>query len=273
MVLYAGHPYMMRRLSSPRFSFLSIGIAGYVLRQASAMSTSTSKYKGAVVFLHGLGDSPAGWSSIEQVLPSICPSLQDKIKYSFPAAPIIPITINGGMQMPGWFDLYDWPIAVGSKDDEEGLLRSVSQIEEAVEKIQRDEGIPKSKIVVGGFSQGGAAALLAAYRAKGKDKTFEPYAGCVGLSAWLTLPESLQVPQEAAEKTPLLWCHGRFDDKVLFEQQSFGVGKLRESGVKVKDTFYDIGHESHPEEMAAFADFLEAALLGDGENPNTGSEL
>ena len=121
--------YMMRRLSSPRFSLLSIGIAGFVLRQASAMSTSTSKYKGAVVFLHGLGDSPAGWSSIEQVLPSIRPSLQDKIKYSFPAAPIIPITINGGMQMPGWFDLYDWPIAVGSKDDEEGLLRSVSQIE------------------------------------------------------------------------------------------------------------------------------------------------
>ena len=237
------------------------------------MSTSTSNtnYKGAVVFLHGLGDTPSGWSSIERALPSLCPSLAGKIKYCFPAAPMTSITINGGMKMPGWFDLYDWPIAVGSKDDEEGLLRSVSQIEEAVEKIQQEEGIPRSKIVVGGFSQGGAAALLAANRAKETGSSFEPYAGCVGLSAWLTLPDSLDVPKEAAESTPLLWCHGRYDDKVLFEQQAFGVGKLREAGVKVTDKAYDMGHESHPDEMVAFANFLEATLLGDsegGKQPN-----
>ena len=266
------------RLSAPRLSLLSFGSslsllasAGFVLRQASATSTSNTNYKGAVVFLHGLGDTPSGWSSIERALPSLCPSLAGKIKYCFPAAPITSITINGGMKMPGWFDLYDWPIAVGSKDDEEGLLRSVSQIEEAVDQIQQEEGIPRSKIVVGGFSQGGAAALLAAYRAKGKGSSFEPYAGCVGLSAWLTLPDSLDVPKEAAESTPLLWCHGRYDDKVLFEQQAFGVDKLREEGVKVTDKAYDMGHESHPDEMVAFAKFLEATLLGDsqeGKQPN-----
>lgn len=246
------------------------------------MSTSTNSnnnsYKGALIFLHGLGDTPAGWSSIEQVLPSIRPSLAGNVKYCFPAAPMTSITINGGMQMPGWFDLYDWPIAVGSKDDEEGLLRSVLQIEEAVERVRQEEGIPRSKIVVGGFSQGGAAALLAAYRGKGKGEeegegsSSEPYAGCVGLSAWLTLPDSLDVPKEAAELTPLLWCHGRYDDKVLFEQQAFGVDKLREAGVKVIDSAYDMGHESHPEEMVAFASFLEATFLGNSEKSNS-SEL
>lgn len=55
--------------------------------------------------------------------------------------------------MPGWFDLYDWPIAVGSKDDKEGLVSAVQVVEDHVEKLEKD-GIPRSKIVVGGFSQG-----------------------------------------------------------------------------------------------------------------------
>ena len=167
-------------------------------------------------------------------------------------------------------DLYDWPIAVGSQDDKDGLLRSVAQIEEAVAKLGEEDGIPPSRIVVGGFSQGGAAALLAAYRSGSK---FAPYAGCAGLSAWLTLPDELKVPLETATRTPMLWAHGRFDDKVLFEQQAFGVGKLREAGVKVTDTSYNMGHESHPEEMVALAEFVEATLFGNGVGEKPKSEL
>lgn len=91
------------------------------------------------------------------------------------------------------------------------------------------------------------------------------------MSAWLTLPEELKVPKEAAAKTPMLWAHGRYDDKVLFEQQAFGVNKLKEAGVTVTDTAYDMGHESHPEEMVALADFLESTLFGndDGEKPKS----
>ena len=108
--------------------------------------------------------------------------------------------------MPGWFDLYDWPIAVGSKDDKEGLLRGVEQIHEHVEKLQSEKGIPPSKIVVGGFSQGGAVALLAAYRQQQKEQ--QAFAGCAGLSAWLTLPTELDV-SDGAKKTPLYWGHGK----------------------------------------------------------------
>ena len=67
---------------------------------AAAMTTTTSK--GALIFLHGLGDSPAGWSQLKSMLPSMKPRLKD-ITYIFPAAPTIGITINGGMEMPGWF--------------------------------------------------------------------------------------------------------------------------------------------------------------------------
>lgn len=115
-------------------------------------SASQSTKKGALIFLHGLGDTPAGWSDLKRSLPTYHSRLSG-IEYVFPAAPTIPITINGGVTMPGWFDLYDWPIAVGSKDDKKGLMSAVQVVEDHVEKLEKD-GIPRSKIVVGGFSQG-----------------------------------------------------------------------------------------------------------------------
>lgn len=161
--------------------------------------------------------------------------------------------------MPGWFDLYDWPIGVSSKDDKEGILSSVSQIEAEVAKLEK-EGIPKSSIVLGGFSQGGAVALLAAYHTAAKER----YAGCVVLSAWLKLADELKVAEEI-KSTPLFWGHGSFDDKVLFEQQSYGVNKLTEEGVQIEASHYPVGHSSHPDEMRAMADFLDKILYGDDE--------
>lgn len=225
-----------------------------------AMSTSSSSSKrGALIFLHGLGDTPAGWSELEYSLPQIKPKLKD-IQYVFPASPTIPISINGGARMPGWFDLYDWPIEVGSQDDKEGLLRSVKQIQKEVAKLKA-QGIPPSKIVLGGFSQGGAVALLAAYRDTGD----EPFAGCAGLSAWLTLPEELEV-SPTAKQTPLFWGHGELDDKVLFPQQKFGVDKLRAAGVTVTDKQYDMGHSSHPDEMETLAEFVEKMIFSEYES-------
>lgn len=157
--------------------------------------------------------------------------------------------------MPGWFDLFDWPIAVGSQDDKDGLLRGLKQIEDEVEKLNAS-GIPSSKIVVGGFSQGGAVSLLSCYYRRSS----EPFAGCAALSAWLTLPEELDVSDQA-KKSPLFWAHGRMDDKVLFEQQAFGVAKLKSQGVSVIDKAYSMGHSSHPEEMEDLADFVERTLF------------
>jgi predicted esterase len=230
---------------------------GASITKAAMSTSSSSSKKGALIFLHGLGDTPAGWSELEYSLPQIKPKLKD-IQYVFPASPTISISINGGARMPGWFDLYDWPIEVGSQDDKEGLLRGVEQIQNEVAKLKA-QGIPPSKIVLGGFSQGGAVALLSAYRNIGE----EPFAGCAGLSAWLTLPEELQVSESAAKQTPLFWGHGKFDDKVLFPQQKFGVDKLRAAGVTVTDKQYDMGHSSHPDEMETLAEFVEKMIFTD----------
>lgn len=221
----------------------------------STMSASavTSKKAGGLIFLHGLGDSPAGWSHLQFSLPSLNPKLS-ALQYVFPPAPTIPISINGGMTMPGWFDLYDWPIEVGSQDDPKGLQAAVKVVQQEVAKLNA-QGIPNDKIVVGGFSQGGAIALLSAYRNAGP-----PFAGCVGLSAWLTMPEQLKVP-ESAKSTPLYWGHGTFDDKVVFAQQQFGVDKLTEQGVQVTAETFNMGHSSHPDEMESLATFLDNVLF------------
>jgi lysophospholipase II len=149
---------------------------------------------------------------------------------------------------------------VGSQDDAEGLLKGVAQIEQEIAKLKA-EGIPASKIVVGGFSQGGAVALLAAYQ----NTSGEPYAGCVSLSGWLTLVSQIQstMSNEVATKTSLYWGHGRFDDKVLFAQQKFGVDKLTAAGVTdIQAESFDMGHESDPEEMLAMAAFVDKLIFG-----------
>jgi lysophospholipase-2 len=135
----------------------------------------------------------------------------------------------------------------------------VAQVEKEVEKLQ-EQGIPKSRIVVGGFSQGGAIALQTVYRSS------ERFCGCVVLSGWLTLRNDLVLSEEA-KKTPLFWGHGEYDDKVLFEQQFFGVKKLREQGVHViTKKAYQRGHQADPEEINDMAAFLDSVLHGQAKD-------
>jgi lysophospholipase II len=171
------------------------------------------------------------------------------------------------MQMPGWFDLYDWPIGVGVQDDRNGKLKAVAQINECVSKLEA-KGIPRNRIVVGGFSQGGAIALLTAYysdaasTSSSSSQSTQPFAGCVALSAWLTLVEDLKVPEMAAKQTHLYWAHGEYDDKVLFEQQAHGIDVLQRQGVAhIEHAQFLMGHESHPQEMEQLAIFLDKILF------------
>ncbi len=125
---------------------------------------SSSDDRGAVIFLHGMGDTSRGWSSLDQILPSASPRLStDKIEYIFPQAPVKGITLNGGELVPAWFDLFDWPIDSTSRDDVIGQLNAVCMLEEVVKTVEKERGIPASRMVVGGFAQGAAVAMLASY--------------------------------------------------------------------------------------------------------------
>jgi lysophospholipase-2 len=253
-------------LGSFRRMAQSNSVSAFAVKSGAAGSSSYPSSPAALIFLHGLGDTPAGWTSLQSTLSLMRPNLAggENLQYIFPPAPSIGITINGGMEMPGWFDLYDWPIALNARDDREGILQAIAQVEKEVEKLQ-ERGIPKSRIVVGGFSQGGAIALETVYRSS------ERFCACVALSGWLTLREDLVVSDEA-KKTPLFWGHGEYDDKVLFEHQFFGVKKLREQGVQATEKAYEMGHESDPEEMNDMAAFLDSVLFGEAKDAKAQAE-
>lgn len=227
-----------------------------------------SKDKAAIIFMHGLGDSPDGWASLATALPNLRPSLAElEITYVFPPAQMVGITVNGGEKMPGWFDVYDWPIGVDAKDDPKGLAMSVKRVGKIVTQLKEEEGIDPSKVVLGGFSQGGAVAIMAAYNRRRKDAT--PFAGCICMSGWLPMKDYLDVSEETAAATPLFWAHGQYDDKILFEQQMYGVNKLEGVGVDVTSCSYPVGHESaNFEEIDDMAGFLESVLCP--PQPQTG---
>jgi lysophospholipase II len=234
---------------------LLVLLLGRMTSTAAIILNSTCK-TGALIFLHGLGDSPAGWSSLEQMLPKIKPRLSN-VKYVFPAAPTIPISINGNAVMPGWFDILDWPIGLSARDDKDGMLQAVDQIEREITKLE-EEGFTRNRIVVGGFSQGGAIALLTAYK-----NTVQPsLAGCICLSGWLTLREEFRSSNDIP-RPPLFWGHGEYDDKVLFEQQDHGVKILRNLGVDVIAKSYPMGHSSDPTEINELAGYLDNLLYAD----------
>lgn len=174
----------------------------------NSTSPSSSKDKAAIIFLHGLGDSPDGWASLAEALAIRRPDTLAKldITYVFPPANMVAITVNGGEKMPGWFDVYDWPIGVDAKDDPKGLAMSVKRIEKIVTQLKEEEGIPPSRVVLGGFSQGGAVAIMAAYNRRRKEAI--PFAGCICMSGWLPMKDYLDVDTKSAT-TPLFWAHGQ----------------------------------------------------------------
>jgi predicted esterase len=231
------------------------------LHAESNKDKAASNDKAAIIFLHGLGDSPDGWSKLGEWLPNYAPNLAKlDITYVFPPAHNVAITVNGGEKMPGWFDVFDWPIGIDARDDARGLAMSVKRIEEIVNELKEEEGIDPSRVILGGFSQGGAVALTAAYNRRRKGAI--PYAGCVVMSGWLPLKEYLDVSEEIAKATPLFWAHGQLDDKILYEQQVFGVDKLDSLGVDVTAHSYPVGHESTStwEEIEDMANFIESVL-------------
>lgn len=162
---------------------------------------------------------------------------------------------------------------MGAKDDVEGKLKAVAQIETEIQKLVENEGIPRNRIVVGGFSQGGAIALLTAYSNAGEKNGSPPppLAACVSLSGWLTMTDTLNIPPPNLQ-VPLFWGHGQYDDKVEFPQQAFGVQTLTEKGVTTIEAHaYPMGHSSHPQEMTALAAFLDRVLF-DNDNDSNGDD-
>lgn len=152
-----------------------------------------------VIWLHGLGASGHDFEPIvpELQLPTALP-----VRFVFPHAPDIPVTVNGGMVMPAWYDIL--AMDIDRKVDETGVLASADAVDALIEReIQR--GIPAHRIVIAGFSQGGAVAYQAALRYPQK------LAGLLTLSTYMAMPVT---PSAANASLPVMICHGSQDPMV-----------------------------------------------------------
>ncbi|KAL1450938.1 hypothetical protein WDU94_003245, partial [Cyamophila willieti] len=139
---------------------------------APVVIEANTKQTSSLIFLHGLGDTGHGWaSSMAELKPP-------HTKVICPTADTMPVTLNGGYPMPSWFDLIS--LDANSKEDEEGIKRAAQKIHSLIDK-EVSSGIPSDRIVIGGFSQGGALALYSALTYPKK------LAGVVALSCWLPM--------------------------------------------------------------------------------------
>ncbi len=211
-----------------------------------------------IIWLHGLG---ANGHDFESIVPELKlpPSLN--VRFIFPHAPAIPVTVNGGYVMPAWYDIAGHGISFASGtssqlagEDEQGLRRSQKQIVELIE-VEKKKGISANRIILAGFSQGGAMTLFAGLRYPQK------LAGLMVLSAYLPLPDKLTAEMsEANSKTSVFMAHGRQDGVVPFDGARISKEFLLKRGVLVEWHEYAMQHSLHPQEIKDISSWIQERL-------------
>uniref|UniRef100_A0A9J2PAV4 palmitoyl-protein hydrolase n=2 Tax=Ascaris TaxID=6251 RepID=A0A9J2PAV4_ASCLU len=210
---------------------------GYEMATDPVVVPAKGKHTATIIFLHGLGDTGHGWSSVfADEIPI------DHVKSICPTAPIIPVTLNMGMRMPAWFDLYG--LTPDTQEDEDGIEQSAKIIHSMIDEEVRS-GTPADRIIIGGFSMGGALALYAGLT---YDK---PLAGILGLSSFLVQRSKVPGNHTANSNTPILMGHGGADFMVpiAFGEMTAAFLKKFNPNVLMK-TYPSMPHGSCPEELA-----------------------
>ena len=203
----------------------------------------------AVIWLHGLGADGNDFVPIVEQLQ--IPSHMG-IRFIFPHAPVRPITINQGYQMPGWYDISSQSIV--DDEDEAGIKESSAILKQLCEE-QEANGISADNIVIAGFSQGGAIALHCGCRYP------KPLAGIMALSTYLPLPDTLADEiSETAIETPVFMAHGRQDEVVAYEHGIRSKELLDEYNIDVHWHEYDMGHAVCGEEISHIRQWLMDVL-------------
>ncbi len=203
----------------------------------------------AVIWLHGLGDDGHGWS---EVVPALALPAALPVRFLFPHAPTMPVTINNGFVMRAWYDIRDADLH--ARADISGVRRSQALLETMIAH-ERARGIAAARIVLAGFSQGGAIALYAGLRHR------EPLAGIVALSTYLIDAPGLAAEAAAANRgVPILMAHGSFDPVVRLAWAEQSRDALAAAGWGVEWHAYPMEHAAVPEEIAAVSAFLRRVL-------------
>ena len=202
----------------------------------------------SVLWLHGLG---ADGHDFAPIVPELVRREWPALRFVFPHAPVRPVTINGGMPMRAWYDIRDLDLA--HRADLEGVAASVAEVEALVAR-EEARGVPPERLLLAGFSQGGAVTLAA-----GLART-RPLAGLVALSTYLPmgLDQARASLQPAAASQPLFMGHGVFDPVVPAAGGEAAARAFREFGFEVQWRRYPMQHSVCAEEIRDLGDWMTA---------------
>ena len=197
--------------------------------------------RAAVIWLHGLG---ADGHDFEPIVPEL--ELEQAVRFVFPHAPMRPVTINNGMRMRAWYDIFQFG---GGPEDEAGI-RASQKIVEAL--IGAEKG---KKIVLAGFSQGGAIVLQAALRHA------KALAGVLALSTYLPLAAKVQAEASSANRAiPIFMAHGQYDEIIPLDRAEASRDALQRLGYAVEWHSYPMPHSVCAPEIADISRFLNRVL-------------
>ena len=197
--------------------------------------------RAAVIWLHGLG---ADGHDFEPIVPEL--ELEQAVRFVFPHAPMRPVTINNGMRMRAWYDIFQFG---GGPEDEAGI-RASQKIVEAL--IGAEKG---KKIVLAGFSQGGAIVLQAALRHA------KALAGVLALSTYLPLAAKVQAEASSANRAiPIFMAHGQYDEIIPLDRAEASRDALQRLGYAVEWHTYPMPHSVCAPEIADISRFLNRVL-------------
>ena len=199
----------------------------------------------SVIWLHGLG---ADGHDFEPIVPELVRPGWPALRFVFPHAPMRAVTINGGMRMRAWYDIRDMDLS--NRADAQGVAESVAQVDALIAR-EGERGVPPSRIVLAGFSQGGAITLAAGIARK------EPLAGLVALSTYLPLgAATMETLIDAARSQPVFMAHGLHDPVVPYTAGKRSRDALRDAGFEVDWHGYPMAHNVSAEEIADLAAWL-----------------
>jgi phospholipase/carboxylesterase len=201
----------------------------------------------SVLWLHGLG---ADGHDFAPIVPELVRPDWPGIRFVFPHAPVRPVTINGGVPMRAWYDIKS--LSADDRADEEGVRESMREVDALIAR-ERDRGVPAERLLLVGFSQGGAMALASGLRREA------PVAGIAALSAYLPLGSTTAAEMTAGGKaTPVFMAHGTQDPVVAPAWGSRSRDAMKALGVQVEWRTYPMPHSVHPQEVRDLGDWMEA---------------
>ena len=200
-----------------------------------------------VIWLHGLGASGHDFAPI---VPDLGLPEAAAIRFIFPHAPSRPVTINNGMVMPAWYDILE----ISTEHvDEAGVSASAKAIQALIDR-EIDRGISSTKIIIAGFSQGGAVAYQVALTYS------KPLAGLLALSTYFATHRSI-IPHPANQRLPVQIFHGTADPIVPESLGAHAYATLQAQGYQVDYKTYPMQHQVGTEEIADIAAWLQNLLL------------